>query len=100
LVSPNERWIAVFSFTATEMGQVLIPGFGGGGPKRGEAFLDIYDLYSAEKVAAHQARFGDSDPGDDPSSLIGSSVWIEDRFLIMPLRTDLEICFLAILPDK
>ena len=100
LVSPNERWIAVFSFTATEMEPVLIPGFGGGGPKRGEVFLDIYDLYSAEKVAAQQARFGDTDPGDDPSSLIGSSVWIEDRFLIMPLKTNLEICFLAILPDK
>lgn len=101
LISPNERWIAIFSFSSTDKGQpALIPGFGGEGPRYGEAFLDIYDLSSGQKVAAHHARFGNDsgEGGVSPSLLFGAAVWIEDHYLIMPLTSDLQRCFLAVLP--
>jgi hypothetical protein len=101
LVSPYARWIAVFSFTSPDKPQpALIPGFGGNGPSHGEVFLDIYDTSSGDKVVAGNARFGDEGSGVSPSLLFGNSVWIDDRYLIVPLNSFLQNCYLVTLPDK
>jgi len=52
-------------------------------PGSGEVFLDIYNLSSGEKVAAARAPYGKPD-GFAPSMLFSSSVWIEDKYIIMP----------------
>ena len=101
LVSPNKRWIAVFSFTSPDKPRpALIPGFGGNGPGHGDLFIDIYDLASGDKVISRRAWFGDDGGGVSPSLLMGVSVWIEDRYLIVPLNSYLADCFLMILPEK
>ena len=100
LISPNAKWIVVFSFTSPDKPRpALIPGFGGNGPAHGDIFLDVYDLTSGNKVLAERARFGDENyAGEDPSSIFSHSVWIEDRFLIVPLTSYLETCLLVTMP--
>ena len=100
LVSPRGRWIVVFSFTSPDKPRpALIPGFGGNGPAHGELFVDLYDLVSGKRILNERATFGDENPGgEDPSSLFSHSVWIEDRYLIVPLTTYLETCLLITLP--
>ena len=103
LISPRAKWIVIFSFTSPDKPRpALIPGFGGNGPAHGDLFLDIYDLASGNKVLAERARFGDepNTGGQDPSSLFSHSVWIEDRYLIVPLLSYLETCLLIELPSQ
>jgi hypothetical protein len=101
LVSPGARWIAVFSFTSPDKPRpALIPGFGGNGPGHGDLFIDVYDIASGEKVRGRRAWFGDDGGGVSPSLLIGMAVWIEDRYLIAPINSYLQSCFLITLPDK
>jgi len=103
LISPRAKWIVIFSFTSPDKPRpALIPGFGGNGPAHGDLFLDIYDLASGNKVLAERGRFGDepNTGGQDPSSLFSHSVWIEDRFLIVPLLFYLDTCLLIELPNQ
>lgn len=101
LVSPRGTWIAVFSYASREKPQpALIPGFGGTEPGRGEVFLDLYDTSSGEKVAAARAPYGMEGGGFAPSMLFGSSLWVEDRYLIMPLVWWLDACLVGVLPGR
>ncbi len=101
LVSPNSRWIVVFSFTSTDKPhRSLLPILGGGnGPSHGQFFIDVYDITSGDKVIAHSARFGE-EGGIDPSLLFGGSVWIESQYLIVPLNFYLQDCLLIIMPER
>lgn len=101
LVSPRQRWIAVFSFTSPDKPRPsLIPGFGEDGPGHGDLFIDVYDIASGEKILGRRAWFGDDGAGVSPSLLIGKAVWIEDRYLIAPINSYLKTCFLITLPEK
>lgn len=100
LVSPDQNHIAVFSYSSNEKpSKPFIPGLGGTEPGRGEAFLDIYDTSSGERIAAAKSPFGGQDRFS-PSMLFGASVWIEDRYLIMPLHWELDGCLIAVIPQS
>lgn len=100
LVSPRGTWIAVFSYTGRKEPQPLFPIFGPNTePGSGEVFLDVYDTSSGEKVIAARAPYGERS-GFAPSMLFGASLWVEDRYFIMPLHWWLDVCFVVILPEK
>lgn len=102
LVSPRGTWIAVFSYTSREKPQpALIPGLGGSEPGHGEVFLDVYATSSGEKVIAARAPYGKTGGGGfTPSTLFGGSLWVEDRYLIMPLVWWLDAALVGVLPER
>jgi len=100
LVSPRSTWIAIFSYTSREKPQKsFIPGFGRTEPGHGEVFLDVYNISSGEKAIAARAAYGERS-SFAPSMLFGASLWVEDRYFIMPLHWWLDVCFVGILPEK
>lgn len=103
LVSPRETWIAIFSYTSRDKpDRGMLPGFPGGGdePGRGEVFLDLYNVSSGAKVISARSPYGRKPGGFAPSMLFGASLWVEERFFIMPLDWILDHCLLAMLPDR
>ena len=102
LVSPRGTWIAVFSWSSKDKPDPgWIPGLGGGGePGRGEVFVDVYSVASGEKVISARSPYGSKPGGFAPSMLFSGSLWIEDRYFIMPLNWWLEDCLVGILPER
>jgi len=103
LVSPRGTWIAVFSYSSRDKpDRGMLPGFPAAGdePGRGEVFLDVYNVSSGEKVISARAPFGRKPGGFVPSLLFGASVWIEDRYVIMPLDWILDHCLVGVLPES
>ena len=102
LVSPRETWIAIFSYSSRDKpDQGWLPGFKSGAtePGRGEVFLDIYNISSGARVISARSPYGQAG-GFEPSMLFRSSLWVEDRYFIMPLNFWLEDCFVGVLPEK
>jgi len=103
LVSPRGTWIAVFSWSSKDKpDRGMLPGFPAGGdePGRGEVFVDVYNVSSGEKVIGARSPYGTKPGGFTPSMLFSGSLWIEDRYLIMPLNWWLEDCLVGVLPEK
>lgn len=101
LVSPRKTRIAIFSYTSREtVSDSIIPGMKNTEPGSGEVFLEIYDLSSGEKVGAARAPYGHKPNGFAPSMLFGASVWIQDRYIIMPLDPPLSRCLVGAFPNK
>jgi hypothetical protein len=84
LASTNGRWLAVFSHTSEK--NVSIPGpLGGGGPGKGEMFVDVYEVSSGKQIlSAHAPHRG----GDQPGRYFDATVWVNDKYLIVPLDVD------------
>jgi hypothetical protein len=102
LVSPRGTWIAVFSYSSRDKpDRGMLPGFPASGdePGRGEVFLDVYNVSSGARVISARAPFGRKPGGFVPSMLFGASVWIEDRYVIMPLDWILDHCLVGVLPE-
>lgn len=101
LVSPRSTHVAVFSYASSEKpAKTMIPGFGNTEPGRGELFLDVYDTATGARVFAARSPYGGRGGGVEPSLLFGGSVWVDERFLVMPLEPSYESCFLGILSEK
>jgi hypothetical protein len=101
LVSPRQTWIAVLSYTSREKPDPgFIPGLGGSEPGHGEVFLDLYNVSSGVKVIGARSPYGGTGSGFAPSMLFGASLWVEDRYFIMPLDWVLDGCLLGILPER
>lgn len=102
LVSPRDTWIAVFSYSSKDKpDRGWLPGFPGSDePGRGEVFVDVYNLSSGAKAISARSPYGSKPGGFAPSMLFSGSLWIEDRYLIMPLDWILDSCFLGVLPEK
>lgn len=101
LVSPRGTWIAVFSYASRERPKpAVIPGFGGTEPGHGEVFLDLYDTTSGARVISARAPYGGRGGGFAPSMLFGDSLWVEDRYFIMPLDWVLDACLVGALPER
>jgi len=103
LVSPRGTWIAVFSWSSKDKpDRGMLPGFPGGGdePGRGEVFVDVYNVSSGEKAISARSPYGTKPGGFAPSMLFSGSLWIEERYLIMPLNWWLEDCMVGILPER
>lgn len=80
LLSPGGRWLAVFSHTSEKNTRPKSP-LVGGGPGPGEMFVDVYDTTTGEKVLAGHAPHS----GGDPDRNFDHALWIEERYLIVPL---------------
>jgi hypothetical protein len=101
LVSRRQTRIAIFSYSSREKAsKSLIPGLNSTEPGSGEVFLDIYDTSSGEKVGSVHSPYGKKPGGFAPSMIFGTSVWIEDRYLVVPLHWDLSRCFLGVFPER
>jgi hypothetical protein len=77
LLSPAGRWLAVFSYN----GEKPPPGifFGGGSPREGDVFWQIYDTVTGQKVFEWEAK-----NVEHPTQLDGPVVWLEDRYFMFP----------------
>jgi hypothetical protein len=96
VLSPTGRWLAVLSYTSpekrTKFRGVLEEG---GEPGHGVIHVDVYDPATGKKVLAGKHLFREA-----PSSIFVASVWVEDRYLIIPLDFNSRTCLLLTLPDE
>jgi hypothetical protein len=95
VLSPGGRWLAVLSYTSPEKRRKFRSVLEEGGePQRGVLHVDVYDAATGERVLAgeHPYRLTDA------STLFGNSVWVEERYFVMPLAFDLRRCMLLTLP--
>ena len=98
LVSPSQRWLAVFSYTSKKPlpPHISTPGgfgfFGEPEAGNGDLFWDVYDTSSGERVLAGYAPFTDN----APSARFSGALWVEDRFLVMPLESSFDTCLLGV----
>jgi hypothetical protein len=81
LLSPGNKWLAVFSHTSEKNTRPKFPLFGGG-PGPGELFVDVYDTATGEKALAGRAPHSG---GQYPENSFRHALWIENRYLIVPL---------------
>ena len=95
VLSPGGRWLAVLSYTSPgkrrKFRSVLEEG---GEPGRGVLHVDVYDAAAGERVLAgeHSYRLTGA------SSLFINSVWVGERYFVMPVAFDLRRCMLLTLP--
>ena len=96
VLSPGGRWLAILSYTSPEkrakFHSVLEEG---GEPERGILHVDIYDAATGERVLAGKHSYR-----AEPSSMFINSVWVEDRYFVLPLDFTLRKCLLLTLADK
>lgn len=102
LLSPNGRFLAVFSFSSSAKPRTSWSPLDGGmpgEPRPGEMFVDVYDASSGKRIQSGRARYENS-----PSMLFGGALWVGDSYLVVPLDpvkfSDLagQACLLSILP--
>ena len=91
LASPSGRWLAVFSYTVKTASSVDRAGVADG-----EFFWDVYDTSSGERVLNGYQPFG----GAAPAKQFSAAVWIEDRYLVMPLESSFDSCLVGVLPTN
>jgi hypothetical protein len=89
LLSPGGRWLAVYSYSGQNTPVFL---FGGGVPREGDIFWDVYDAKTGEKVLSWNAR-----SVRNPALLDGGAVWAGENYLIMPFDMHLQTCVLGVL---
>ena len=100
LVSPSQRWLAVFSYTSRKPlpPHLSTPGGFGlfGEPEAGDGdiFWDVYDTSDGARVLAGHAPFTDN----APSARFSGALWVEDRYLVVPLESSFDTCLLGVLP--
>lgn len=96
VLSPGGRWLAVLSYTSPEKRRKFRSVLEEGGePVRGDLHADVYDAATGELVLAGKHSYR-----GDPSSIVSNSVWVEDRYFVMPLDYNLQKCLLLTLADK
>lgn len=76
-LSPGGKWIAVFSYSGRKTKPNLF--FGDGEPRTGDAFWDIYDTFTGERVAAWSAR-----GVARPTSYDTAETWLGERYFLAP----------------
>lgn len=92
LLSPTGRWLAVFSYSGRKTQPNLI--FGGGEPRTGDVFWDVYDAMTGERVARWEAR-----GVDDPASFNRASAWVGERHLLTPSSASARSFLVFTLPE-
>lgn len=99
-VYPSQRgtWIAVIGYGYKRQGLLNLPPIhgGGGGPEIGAEYLDVYDVSSGEKMLLNRIKRSDPERNGSFDSLI----WIDDRYLIVPMENGLQSFLLAVFPKK
>jgi hypothetical protein len=91
-VSPGGRWVAIYSYSG-ENAPVFL--WSGGLPREGDMFWDVYDSTSGEKVLSWTAK-----SVRNPGLLGQGTIWVEDRYLVMPFDSILKGCVIGILRSE
>jgi hypothetical protein len=81
VLSPGEKYLAVFSYTGTREPQPLVPSLGGGEPSEGELYWDVYEAATGKDVLSGSMPFKDLSPG----ILFSHTLWVDDDYLVIPL---------------
>ena len=91
-VSPGGRWVLIHSYSGKNTEPFL---WGGGLPREGDVFWDVYDSATGQRVLSWTARYV-ANPG-----LSGHGVaWIADRYVVMPFGSFQSACVIGVLPVK
>src|ERR1044072_269816 len=77
MLSPSGRWLAALSYSGKKRPPDFL--FGGGDVPNGDAFLQIYDTATGQKVFEWNAR-----QAAHPSHFNSPVVWLEDRYFLFP----------------
>jgi hypothetical protein len=93
-LSPSGRWLAVFSYTGRIPARSFFDFLGGGGPRRGDVFWDIYDTVTGEKVLAWQAH-----GVGGPMWWDSTALWVGDKYFIFDGAEGSQTLVVATLPD-
>lgn len=102
LLSPNGRFLAVFSFSSSAKPRTSWSTLDGGmpdEPRPGEMFVDVYDASHGKPIQSGRAHYESS-----PSMLFYGALWVGDSYLVVPLdpvkSSDIagQACLLSILP--
>src|SRR4030095_10189844 len=91
LLSPRGRWLAIFSYTGEKTPPDLL--FGGGTPKTGDIFWEVYDTVTGEKVFEWKAI-----NVERPPSLDGPVVWLDERYFLFPKDVEAQNFNVVTLP--
>ncbi len=90
-VSPGGRWVAIYSYSG-ENAPVFL--WSGGLPREGDIFWDVYDSNSGEKVLSWTAK-----SVGNPGLLGQGTIWVQDRYLVMPFDSIMKGCVIGIMPQ-
>ena len=77
MLSPSGRWLAAFSYSGEKRPPDFL--FGGGDVPKGDAFLQIYDTATGQKVFEWEAK-----NVKHPAHFNSPVVWLEDRYFLFP----------------
>ncbi|HVG29333.1 MAG TPA: hypothetical protein VM864_06390 [Pyrinomonadaceae bacterium] len=92
LLSPAGKWLAVFSYSGKKTKPDLL--FGGGEPRTGDVFWDIYDASTGARIASWEAR-----GVRDPSLFHKATTWIGDRYFFAPADPNAKSYLVFTLPE-
>ena len=96
ILSPNARWLAVLSYTSPQKRRKYRSIMDEGGePEHGVMYVDVYDRATGKKVLSGKQPFS-----DQPSAIFGASVWVQDRYLVIPLDFNSRKCLLLTPPSE
>src|ERR1044072_2178189 len=77
MLSPSGKWLAALSYSGEKRPPDLL--FGGGDVPYGDAFLQIYDTATGQKVFEWEAK-----NVENPAHFDHPVVWLEDRYFLFP----------------
>lgn len=92
ILSPGKRWLAVYSYSGQNTPGFL---FGGGVPREGDIYWEVYDMNTGEKVMSWYAK-----SARGPALLSEGAVWASEDYLIMPFDSNLQTCVIGVLPRR
>jgi hypothetical protein len=92
LLSPNGKWLAVFSYSGRKNRGSF---WWGGEPRRGDVFWEVYNTFSGEKVLSWNAR-----SVDNPVMESGGAVWVGEEYIVTPFDLGRQSCVIGVLPQK
>jgi len=77
MLSPSGKWLAAFSYTGEKEKSLFF--MDGGSVVTGDAFLQIYDTATGQKVFEWEAK-----NAKHPTHFKSPVVWLEDRYFLFP----------------
>lgn len=91
MLSPTGKWLALFSYTGEKQPPDFF--FGGGDPRVGDVFWQIYDAITGTKVIDWQAK-----NVKNPTRFDNAVVWLEDRYFLFPEDDEIRDFTVVTLP--
>ena len=96
MLSPDKRLLTALTYTSPEKPERGHLIFGGGEPRRGEFFWDVYETGSGEKMASDSLTFSEI----TPDVISDTALWVDEKYLLLPLDEGAQSCLLIALPEN